>query len=373
MNVAQGTMGEVFGSPHYISPEQAQNSAQAVPQSDLYSLGVMVYEMLTGFVPFDDPSPAALAYQHISQPPPAPRALNPQIPAAVESVLLKALRKAPQERYQTGRDLVAALAEAFGAGVEATRTQAPAARSAAGSPAVPTAQGGNAGRRGNASRWLTGCALALITVGLLGGILAANAGLVRGLFVPVSPTTAIQAVRPNATVIPKTLAPAAPSALPPSITPAPSATDSPTPTSTPAPSATPAAANVQFLIPAHTAALLVINQSDTSLPLANLHLRSGTSQIQGDVWNAINLQKGECAVVLSDPKEASRVENLPCKLAHDPLRWTGGAAFWTKSFDILYLDQKVGACTRLAERENSCTANFSQPAPTETPRAPYPS
>lgn len=105
--------GEAFGTPHYISPEQARRSADALPQSDLYSLGVLLYEMLTGVVPFDDPSHAALALQHLSQPPPSPRSFNPDLSAAVEQVLLKALEKDPRKRYQSGAELMKALERAL--------------------------------------------------------------------------------------------------------------------------------------------------------------------------------------------------------------------------------------------------------------------
>lgn len=113
MDVAQGTSGEVFGSPQYVSPEQARNSAKAVPQSDLYSFGVMLYEMLTGTLPFDDPSPTALAMQHLLQPPPPPRERNPELYATVETVLLKALEKAPGDRYPTAQALIDALEQAL--------------------------------------------------------------------------------------------------------------------------------------------------------------------------------------------------------------------------------------------------------------------
>ncbi len=82
LQATSSTLGQVFGSPHYIAPEQARNSALAVPRSDLYSLGVVLYEMLTGSVPFNDPSPASLALQHMNlgsapaqldQPEPEPR------------------------------------------------------------------------------------------------------------------------------------------------------------------------------------------------------------------------------------------------------------------------------------------------------------
>ncbi len=113
MDVQVGSLGEVFGTSHYIAPEQAKRSADAVPQSDLYALGVMLYEMLTGSVPFDDPSPTSVALQHMTQPPPPPRERNPKLSAEIEAVLLKALSKDPAERYQTGAELIAALETAM--------------------------------------------------------------------------------------------------------------------------------------------------------------------------------------------------------------------------------------------------------------------
>ncbi len=117
LDVSRGTVGEVLGTPHYVAPEQARNSAQAVPQSDLYSLGVMLFEMFTGVVPFDGPTPTAIALQHIMQEPPPPRAVNPNLAPAIENVILRALAKSPEERYPTGAALTAALQQALqGAG-----------------------------------------------------------------------------------------------------------------------------------------------------------------------------------------------------------------------------------------------------------------
>jgi serine/threonine protein kinase len=129
LDVEQGTMGEVFGTPHYIAPEQARRSSDAVPQSDIYAWGVVLYEMLTGVVPFDDPSPTSVALQHLTMPPPPPRQINPALNEETEEVLLKALSKTPADRYQT----VGALMDAL----EAALRSAPAQTAPAALPPVP--------------------------------------------------------------------------------------------------------------------------------------------------------------------------------------------------------------------------------------------
>jgi serine/threonine protein kinase len=113
LDVHRGTEGHVFGSTHYIAPEQAKRSADAVPQSDLYSLGVILYQMLTGVVPFDDPSPTTVALQHCTDPPPRPRIVNPGLSQETEAVLLKALSKQPEERYPSGAALMDALEQSL--------------------------------------------------------------------------------------------------------------------------------------------------------------------------------------------------------------------------------------------------------------------
>ncbi|MFN8433759.1 MAG: protein kinase [Anaerolineales bacterium] len=115
LEVRDGSMGNIFGTPHYISPEQAKRSADAVPQSDIYSLGVIMYEVLAGTAPFNDSSPANIALQHISQKPPAPSTINPNLSRAVESVLLKVLEKNVKDRYQTAMKFMDALEDALNA------------------------------------------------------------------------------------------------------------------------------------------------------------------------------------------------------------------------------------------------------------------
>ncbi|MEJ2600921.1 MAG: protein kinase [Anaerolineales bacterium] len=118
LSMQKGSIGSVFGSPHYIAPEQARDSSQAVPQSDLYALSVILYQMLTGALPFDDPSPASLAIQHLTLDPPRPRQINPSLNAQVEAVLLKGLSKSPSQRFQSGKELMDAVEAALNASAQ---------------------------------------------------------------------------------------------------------------------------------------------------------------------------------------------------------------------------------------------------------------
>jgi len=96
--------GTIMGTAQYISPEQAQGRP-ADPRSDLYSLGIVLYEMLTGKVPFNGENPVAIAYKHVREDPLAPSLLNPDISPELEAVVMKALAKNPENRYQSAMEM----------------------------------------------------------------------------------------------------------------------------------------------------------------------------------------------------------------------------------------------------------------------------
>jgi len=103
--------GSIMGTAQYLSPEQAQGQPVS-PRSDLYSIGVMLYELLTGKVPFDAESPVTIALKHVSEPPVPPSQLNPAISPALEAVVLRALEKDPAMRYADADEFAAALLDA---------------------------------------------------------------------------------------------------------------------------------------------------------------------------------------------------------------------------------------------------------------------
>ncbi len=106
----QGDSDEAVGSIHYISPEQARNE-NIDARTDIYSLGVVMYEMLTGKLPFDGNSAAEVAVQQYSVIPDAPSVLNPGIPEELEEITLKAMQPDPSERYQSAEEMLEALDE----------------------------------------------------------------------------------------------------------------------------------------------------------------------------------------------------------------------------------------------------------------------
>jgi eukaryotic-like serine/threonine-protein kinase len=197
--------GSIIGTAQYLSPEQARGD-EVTAASDCYSVGIVLYEMLTGRVPFDGDRSVAVAMKQVSEPPPPPRELRPDIPPDLEAVVLKALRKRPSERYRTAEEFTGDLREIRRrlAGVEATAplladtgetrlmeqptaaTVAAPRRAAATTPPPPPPPPPEPPRRRRLWPWALGF-LAVILAGLV-------FGFVSGLF-DRTPQVAVAAVR----------------------------------------------------------------------------------------------------------------------------------------------------------------------------------
>jgi tRNA A-37 threonylcarbamoyl transferase component Bud32 len=95
----------ILGTPRYLSPEQAKGEPVS-PKSDLYSLGVVLYKMLTGWVPFDAGDPIAIVIKHVSEQPPAPREVNPGVPEDMNTLVLRLLSKDPNNRHGGAAELI---------------------------------------------------------------------------------------------------------------------------------------------------------------------------------------------------------------------------------------------------------------------------
>ena len=190
----------LMGTPQYISPEQAMGKKDLDEGTDIYSFGVMFYEMVVGKVPFSADTPFSIIHDHIYTPLPLPHQINPQVPPDVERVLLKALAKERGDRYRSLNDLVAAFQQAWKpaapaqvSGVATLRAQAPTlaelpvppapaapSQAAATVPALaPTARpcSGEASQPAKAFPWMwlaVGVVLLLACVVTVGGLWAAR-------------------------------------------------------------------------------------------------------------------------------------------------------------------------------------------------------
>ncbi|GGL44343.1 Stk1 family PASTA domain-containing Ser/Thr kinase [Sporolactobacillus putidus] len=186
----------IIGSAHYLSPEQARGG-KATVKSDIYALGIVMFELLTGKLPFPGGSPVSVALKHLSEPMPLPRDFRPEIPQSLENVIIRALAKRPQDRFASMADLyedletslnpdrageerlVLARDSADDPDDEKTIKMAPVTTVqsedaiAAGEPSAPSSpENNNKKKKSKTKKWLTifGILLLLITVGLVIGL-----------------------------------------------------------------------------------------------------------------------------------------------------------------------------------------------------------
>jgi serine/threonine-protein kinase len=162
--------GSVMGTPHYLSPEQAQGF-DVTAVSDLYSVGVMLYEALTGRVPFEGESAVAVAMKQVSQMPQRPSSIQPRVSPALDAVVMRALEKDPGQRFQSADAFIAALDQAMrepgGAGRGTTSF---AALPPVVAPVGEEDEDPEAARRRRRNWWIV-AALVAILIGALVGIL----------------------------------------------------------------------------------------------------------------------------------------------------------------------------------------------------------
>jgi beta-lactam-binding protein with PASTA domain len=165
--------GVVMGTPQYISPEQAQGLA-VDGRSDIYSLGVVLYEMLTGQVPFDDPSPVTIAYKQVREDPVPPSVINREVPPTLEAIVMKAMAKNPANRFQTAQEMKADLLR-FLEGMPVT---APPVLPEVAYPATAMSPAVSAGRAGKGKwPWIAAGILAvLVVVGIVLAVLLSGGG-----------------------------------------------------------------------------------------------------------------------------------------------------------------------------------------------------
>ncbi len=193
----------IMGTPQYISPEQAMGEKKLDEGTDIYSFGVMLYEMVVGRVPFNADTPFAIIHDHIYSPLPLPRTINPKVPEPVERVLLKALAKDRTDRYSDVDSLVQAFKDSWieaGMPMQGTPITMRAASLRADAPTVvprvepaaPTLVGKAAPTK-KTSPWVfaAGGVLALVCLGIATAVFL-RAGLLRPT-IPARPLPTVAA------------------------------------------------------------------------------------------------------------------------------------------------------------------------------------
>lgn len=137
-SMAYTATGALIGTPAYMSPEQALGK-KGDARSDIYSLGVLLFQMVTGQLPFDADTPLGVVMKHVNDPIPAPETIIPNLPPAVQEIILKAMAKEPEVRYQTAGELATALRRASLSPPPETAVSPPVSETApAKTPSAPT-------------------------------------------------------------------------------------------------------------------------------------------------------------------------------------------------------------------------------------------
>lgn len=379
---------EHFGTPQYMAPEQILSPAGALPESDLYALGIVLYEMFTGQLPFDGETMQVAASQ-VHDAPRAPRRIRPDINPALEALILKALAKDPRDRYQSGAELARALDRALqtepatpvtpayltmGERVTAELQRQPAPPAPATgrrrAPAPPVSEAPvrrslrvpapaplPAPRRRRGGRCLVVLILLLLAALLAAaGFLLAWSGDLRlpnwlpTIWGGVGQATDV-AAGPTATEpLPLATFTVEPSPAPteaPTQTPEPTPTEAPTATLEP-PSPTPPQARWEVEIVVNDDRFLfLINRRGAPLPLASVRLIGAEGlTIDGVEWGVDSLAEGQCVLAIKASSD-SAIEQLPaCELLGQGLRYRPNQVVWSSEFAVFFEGQHLTTCDR---------------------------
>lgn len=358
LNTRVGTLGETFGSAQYMAPEQAISSANAEPRSDLYSVGVILFEIFTGRLPFQAEDPLKLALCHIKDPVPPPRSLRAEIPPEIEAVILKSLAKAPSERYPNGAALVAALEAALRTG--AMREEIPSTISHLTMPMRVQLQAD--------SRQPVTPSEPLVEVPELPTATQEA---------PPPPLPHNEPARPQIVAAPKkprSLLPVfagigvlgiiftsllcitgvlASARLIGRLTTRQAAVGSPA-----APAVGTQASAGQYnlhLIKSGDNSLILMNEGVNDFSLASLQLGNTPSRVYGEDWGVVTLKPGECVSVWKNSSQAKLPKGVACTMVGTALERTGPQRFWTSTFNIYYQNKFAGECP---EGQQECKLQF---------------
>jgi serine/threonine protein kinase len=354
-----GTLGEIFGSPQYISPEQTVSSAKAEARSDLYSLGVVLYEIFTGRLPFEDKNPIEQAMKHLKHPVPPPRSLRAEISPQVEAVILKLLSKKPEDRYPNGAALFNALSAALKSQIEpeapppstissltiAERVRLETASrpllaltAADEQPASPRppAEAEKALPPARPRRAFPFVAVA----GLLGFLFFI---FFCAWIIGVGFRLGSRLLRGSDEATPETSPPAV--IVPTAANPLPTATHSPA-TALPIGTSTSSPPVVYHLqtVKSGQDGLFLLNAGQVALPLDQIQLGNPPNYVQGSQWQLSALQPGECVLVKVERAKDKKIKDMDCERAGGEVSLPEEKPFWASFFNIYFDGEFVGMC-----------------------------